>query len=103
MAGLVVMHVSDAPGDVPRALSAAKVITDTEPMRVNIIVNGPAIAGVEGGEIDPAEGVSIDACARAMAGRGMTEADLATGVGTVRSAVVALATAQHEGAAYIRI
>lgn len=103
MAGLVVMHVSDEPGDVRRALSAAGIITDTEPMRVNIIVNGPAIPGVLGGRIDPPEGVSIDACARALAGRGISEADLAPGVGTVRSAVVALAMAQHDGAAYIRI
>ena len=108
MAGLVVLHVSDDASDVPRALVAAEHITTREPMRVQIIVNGPAVHGLVAAEndpenVEPCEGVKIFACERALRGQNLTSDDLNEQVGTVPSAVIALATAQHEGAAYIRI
>lgn len=105
MAGLVVLHVSNNAGDIDRALSAAELITATEPMRVQIIVNGPAVEGLVGpGPALPlAEGVSIAACERALAGKGLKPAQLRPDVAAVPSAVLTLAQAQHEGAAYIRV
>lgn len=108
MAGLVVLHVSDAPKDVPRALAAAELITSKEPMRVKVIVNGPAVHGLvaeknDPEEMQPCEGVRIFACRRALWGQNLTLDELGPAVESVPSAVIALATAQHEGAAYIRI
>lgn len=105
MAGLVVLHVSDDSGDITRALSAAELITATQPMRVQIIVNGPAVEGLVGAgpALRPAEGVSVVACERALERKGLTSAQLRPDVGSVASAVLTLAQAQHEGAAYIRI
>lgn len=111
MAGLVVLHVCDDEADIPRALSAAELITTQQPMRVQIIVNGSAVAGLTGSGRPPgsrdgvrvSDGVTMSACERALAGAGLTAADLHPGVHTVASAVIALAQAQHEGAAYIRM
>ncbi len=104
MAGLVVLHVSDQPANIARALSAAELITSREPMRVQVVINGEAITGLSGSEpIGAGEGVSVWACERALKQRGLPPDGLRPGVGTVPSAVIALANAQHEGAAYIRI
>ena len=104
MAGLVVLHVSDQPANVARALSAAELITSREPMRVQVVVNGEAVTGLSGSEpIDVGTAVSIWACERALSQHGLTPDGLRPRVGTVPSAVIALANAQHEGAAYIRI
>lgn len=109
MAGMVVLHVSDHPDDVARGLSAAGLIAQSEPMRVRVIVNGPAVTelvrtGPGSREPIPSpEGVSILACQRGLRAQGFNADDLRPGVGSVPSAVIALANAQHEGAAYIRI
>ena len=69
-----------------------------------VVVNGEAIIGLSGSEpIDVGAGVSSWACERALQQRGLPPDGLRPGVGTVPSAVIALANAQHEGAAYIRI
>ncbi len=108
MAGLLVLHVRDDPSDVPRALAAAELVTTQEPMRVQIIVNGAAVNGLIAADnaskdIEPSDGVEIFACERALRGQHRTPEQLHEKVRTVPSAVIALASAQHEGAAYIRI
>lgn len=104
MAGLVVLHVSDQPADIDRAIGAAELITSREPMRVQIIVDGEAVTGLVGSAaVEVEETVHISACERALQRRGLAPADVRPRVGTVPSAVIALARAQHEGAAYIRI
>lgn len=108
MAGLVVLHVSDEPHDVVRGVSAGNLIAKNEPMQVRIVVNGPAVAGLlasefDDGVIDLGDGVRVHACERALRGQHISIEDLARNVDTLPSGVVALAVAQHDGAAYIRI
>src|SRR5699024_12206017 len=94
----------DRPANITRALSAAEPLPSREPMRVQVVVNGEAIIGLSGSEpIDVGAGVSIWACERALRQHDLALDGLRPGVGTVPSAVIALANAQHEGAAYIRI
>src|SRR5690625_947441 len=104
MDGLVVLHVSGRPATIGRALAAAALIAAREPLRVQVVVTGEAITGVSGSEpIDAGEGVSLWACERALKQRGLPPDGLRPGVGTVPSAVIALANAQHGGAAHVRI
>ena len=105
MPGPVVIHVSDAPQDLQRGIAAANTIAMSGGMVVRIIVNGPAIEAVTRAAetVFPGEYVSIEACERALMSRDLNRSDVQAAIGTVSSAVVALARAQHQGAAYIRI
>lgn len=102
----VVLHCSDAPGDVQRAVVAASTITSGDPsIRAEVIVNGPALEGlrVDSPQIEPDEKVTVRACSMGLSKRGIPSSDLQTEVGLTDSAMVALSHAQFHGAAYIRI
>lgn len=102
---VVVLHASTDPADVRRALDAAATLETSDPdLHVRIIVNGPALSGLTGR--DPVEvpaNTRVEACLVGMGKRGITVDQLRPAVGTVSSAVAALAQAQFAGAAYIRI
>lgn len=102
----VVLHASDEPGDAAKALAAAAVLGAKLPTAaITVIVNGAALDGVLRGadELDMAGRPLVRACALGMQRRGIQAEQLQEGIATVPSAVVALAQAQLEGAAYIRI
>lgn len=106
MSNFVVLHVSDEPRDIPRALSAAEVITAEEGLPVQVIVNGVAVGGLlkeSKHTIEPSERVEVFACQRALDAQQKSASDLLPEVGTVPAAVVALVSAQTKGAAYIRV
>lgn len=102
----VVLHVSEKPEDVSRAVAAAKGLTDAHPdLHVRIIVNGPALVGVTTAaeQLTPDEATTVEACQVGMHRRDLAPDQLQPTVQTVGSAVVALAEAQLAGAAYIRL
>lgn len=102
----VLLHASDSPGDVPKALAAAKVIVDNLPeVQVEVIVNGAALDGTlsQAELLEPEPHVQVFACALGMSRRNLHVESLQTMVGIVDSAVVALTQEQLEGAAYVRI
>ncbi|GAA4489451.1 hypothetical protein [Microbacterium panaciterrae] len=105
----VVLHVSDRPEDVARAIDSAHTLHANRPAyRIRIIVNGPALRGatVDGAPLDLSrlpEGAGIEACEVGMRSRGIPTDTLQAGVRTTASAVVALSEAQLAGAAYVRI
>src|SRR5699024_4070853 len=103
--GVVVLHVSDLPADLERAIGAAGRIVRARPATTaRIIVNGPALTGLLGGEaLAPPPGVSVEACQFGLEQRGLSMNDVRPGVASVPMAVVALVDAQHAGAAYIRL
>lgn len=102
---VVVFHVSDVPTDLDRAIGAAGRLVDARPDEsARIIVNGPALTGLIGsGELATPPEVSIEACEFGLAQRGLSMRDVRAGVGSVPSAVLALADAQRDGASYIRV
>lgn len=102
----VVLHVSTKPEDVARALGSARTLHSHRPeYRIRIIVNGAAITGVTVGaaELELSAAASIEACEVGMRSHGIVADELQAGVGTVPSAIVALADLQVAGAAYVRI
>ncbi|WP_353114054.1 hypothetical protein [Microbacterium sp.] len=107
----VVLHVSDAPADVARALGSARTLREADlALTVRIIVNGAALDGLASGahgvEIPGAEfpdGTTVEACRIGMGKRGIPADALRPGVGIVPAAVVAIVEAQQSGASYVRI
>lgn len=102
----IVLHVSDTPEDVSRAVAAGSALSEADPAtRVRIIVNGAALDGVTDSPtpVTLGEGVTVEACQVGLRHRGLAEHRLRPGVGTVASAVVSIAEAQRGGALYIRI
>ena len=101
----LVLHVSDAPQDLDRAVTTARTLgTSQTDVQVRIIVNGPALDGMasaQPGQL-PA-GSSIAACLNGLRNRGIDPAGLPSGVQTVDSALLAIAHEQLAGAAYIRL
>lgn len=99
----VVIHASDAPGDIARAVSTAKVLRDAyDGIRIRIIVNGEALAAVRDIEAPPA-GVGIAVCAVGLQRRGIPESELPEGVDVVPTAPQAIVEEQFQGAAYLRL
>lgn len=103
--GSVILHVSDDPADVQRALDAAAGLQATElNVTVRIIVNGAALAGLTGSEpMEAPKQTQIAACRVGLKRRGVDPDTLRPEVTSVPSAVVAIVQAQLAGAAYIRI
>lgn len=102
----VVLHVSDKPTDVTRALGSARTLHHFRPdLRIRIIVNGPAIAGVtrDADALDLPDFATVEACEVGMRSHRIASEDLQAGVAVTASAVVALTDAQLDGAAYVRI
>ena len=102
----VVLHVSDRPEDIIRAIGTARTLHEKRPSyRLRIIVNGPAVQGATRGAdaIAVPDFVAVDVCEVALRGRGIPLGDVQEGLGTVASAAVALVDAQVAGAAYIRV
>jgi len=96
----VVVHVSDDPGDLDRAVSTAQSLRDAFPdAAVRVIVNGPALDGLREGQPPP----GVEACAIGLQRRGIDAASLRAVVEVIPSAATVLVEAQFEGAAYIRI
>lgn len=86
-------------------MAAAQRLRSARPdLGVRIIVNGPALADVVGeAVVEPGDGVTVAACETGLAGRGVPVSQLRPGVATVPVAVVALAEAQLNGAAYLKL
>ena len=101
----VVLHISDDPTDVQRALDTARVLESTDlDVKVRVIVNGAALAGLTGTDaVGASEHTSVAACSVGLGQRGINPDDLRPSLQTVPSAVVAIVEAQLAGAAYIRI
>lgn len=102
----VILHVSDRPGDVTRAIGIAEILRGERPeTRIRIIVNGPAIPGVaaDAAELPTTDAATIEACEGGLRGHGIAVDALQPGLLTVSSAAVALSDAQFDGAAYIRV
>ncbi len=102
----VLLHVSDQPKDIARALGIAGILHAERPdARIRIIVNGPAVPGltVDQTPLDITGVATVEACEGGMRAHGVTAEQLQPGVITVPSAAVALSDAQFDGAAYIRV
>ncbi|WP_295012718.1 hypothetical protein [uncultured Microbacterium sp.] len=96
----VVVHVSDDPTDLDRAVATAQSLREAFPgAEVRVIVNGAALDGLREGQALP----GVEACAIGLGRRGIDTASLGAGIEVIPSAAVALTEAQFEGAAYIRI
>ncbi|MBM7466227.1 hypothetical protein [Microbacterium esteraromaticum] len=102
----VLLHVSDRPDDIARAIGIAHTLHDARPeYSIRIIVNGPAVRGATR-DADPLEVpgfASIEICEGGLRGRGIPVDSLQPGVVTTASAAVAIADAQFDGAAYNRV
>lgn len=96
----VVLHVSDDPVDIDRAVDTAHTLRETFPdANIRVIVNGPALEGLRRGSPLP----GVQACAIGLQRRKIDPSDLREGVEIIPSAATALIEAQFDGAAYIRI
>lgn len=101
----VVIHASDAPEDVQRAVGTAATLRETFPdARVRIIVNGAALGGVpELAAEQVPRGVDVGVCQLGLHRRNIDEADVPEGVEILPLASVAILGEQWRGAAYIRL
>ncbi|MBS1907559.1 MAG: hypothetical protein JST33_13540 [Actinobacteria bacterium] len=102
----VLLHVSDRPDDIVRAIGSAETLHRERPeTRIRIIVNGPAIRGVttDAPPLPATDAATIEACENGMRNHGIPFESLQPGVVTVLAAVVALSDGQFDGAAYIRV
>ncbi|QDZ14178.1 DsrE family protein [Humibacter ginsenosidimutans] len=103
---VILLHVSDSPEDVARAVAASSSLTGSRPgLRVRIIVNGAALEGVtETAEsVTTQENTTVEACQVGMRRREISPDQLQPEVQTVESALTTLVDAQLAGAVYIRI
>lgn len=101
----VILHVSDDPADVQRALDAAAGLQAADlGVHVRVIVNGAALTGLTGADaVVLPESTEVAACSVGLGRRGIGSDELRPAVQTVASAVVAIVEAQLAGAAYVRI
>lgn len=102
----VLLHVSDRPEDIARALGSARTLHERRPeFSIRIIVNGPAITGVtvDAPALELSDASTVEACEVGMRSRGILAEDLQAGIRTTPSAIVALSDGQLDGAAYVRI
>lgn len=102
----VLLHVSDRPEDIVRAIGIAETLHGARPeTRIRIIVNGPAIPGVaaDATPLPSTDAATVEACEGGLRNHRIPLDALQPGILTVPAAVVALSDAQFEGAAYIRI
>lgn len=101
----VVIHVSDSPQDVQRAISTAGSLREAFPgVRVRIIVNGEALTAVA--SMTPQQlpdDVEVAACSIGLRRRDIDEDSLPEGVEVIAAAPVAIVEEQFNGAAYLRL
>lgn len=101
----IVIHASDSPGDAQRAVEVAKSMQDAFPgIAVRIVISGEAITAVPdlpAGEAP--KDVEIGVCAIGLRRRGIDETAVPAGVEIFPTAPIAIAEAQFEGAAYLRL
>ena len=100
------LHVSDRPEDITRAIGIAHALHEGRPeYGIRIIVNGPAVRGAtrDADPLDVPDFASIEICEGGLRGRGIPVDSLQPGVVTTASAAVAIADAQFAGAAYNRV
>ena len=101
-----ILHVSDHPEDIARAIGIARTVHAARPScALRIIVNGPAVRGSTK-HADPLpvpDFVSVEICEGGLRAREIPFDAIQDGLTTVPSAAVALADAQFDGAAYIRV
>lgn len=103
---IALLHVSDAPEDIARAIGIAHTLHDARPQDgIRIIVNGSAVRGatIDAPALEVPDFASIEICEGGLRGRGIPFDTLQPGVVTTPSAAVAIADAQFEGAAYNRV
>lgn len=103
---IALLHVSDAPEDISRAIGIAHALHDGRPeYGIRIIVNGSAVRGatLDAPALEVPDFASIEICEGGLRGRGIPFDSLQPGVVTIPASAVALADAQFEGAAYNRV
>ena len=101
----VVLHVSDTPADLVRAVDNARLVAEQFPgTSVRVIVNGAALEGLSSPQgLEVPSGVEVAACGIGLGRRGIDAASLPAGVEVVPAAVPAIVAAQLDGAVYVRI
>ncbi len=101
----VILHASQNPHDVTRAVTSARHLHAAHPgLDVRVIVNGPALDGLLAADAPAApDGVRVQACAVGLRKRGVAPDALPRGVETTPGAVTAIVEAELAGAAYVRI
>ena len=103
---IALLHVSDRPEDIKRAIGIAHTLHEGRPeYGIRIIVNGPAVRGAtrDADPLDVPDFASIEICEGGLRGRDIPFDSLQPGVVTTASAAVAIADAQFDGAAYNRV
>lgn len=101
----VVVHASDRPQDLERAVSTAGALRSAFPgVRVRIVVNGAALTGIPDFEVGRLpDDTTLAVCAVGLGRRGIEESTVPDGVEIVPAAPLAIAAEQFDGAAYIRL
>lgn len=101
----VVIHVSDAPEDVQRAMSTADALRASFPgARIRIIVNGDALSAVPALSTQQVPNdVEVAVCSVGLRRRDIDDADMPAGVEILPAAPVAIVEEQFKGAAYLRL
>ena len=102
----VILHVSNHPQDLDRALNATtRLRADLPDAAVRIIVNGPALPGITttAASLTVPTGVQVEACAAGLDRQGIPADTLQPGVTTVPAAITAIITVQQHGASYLRL
>lgn len=106
---IVMLHVTDRPEDVARAILSSRTLHKARPAYgIRIIVNGAALAGLttDAAPLDVEhlpENATLEACEVGMRAHDIAPDALQRGVSTTASAIAALSDGQLSGAAYIRI
>ena len=103
---IVLLHVSDRPEDISRAIGTAHTLHDARPeYGIRIIVNGPAVRGAtrDAEPLEVPDFASVEICEGGLRARHIPIDTLQASVTTTPSAAVALADAQFDGSAYNRI
>ncbi|PYD00810.1 hypothetical protein B4U78_008785 [Microbacterium esteraromaticum] len=101
----VVVHISNAPEDVQRAINTARTLQERFPgVRVRIIANGPALTAVPTIAPDELpENVDVAVCAVGLTRHNIATADVPDRVEIVPTAPIAIIEEQFNGAAYLRL
>ncbi|KFI73249.1 hypothetical protein BMIN_0637 [Bifidobacterium minimum] len=101
----VILHASQNPHDVTRAVNSARHLHAAHPeLDVRVIVNGSALDGLlASGAPSAPDGVRVQACAVGLGKRGADADALPRGVETVPGAITTIVEAELAGAVYVRI
>ena len=100
-----VVHVVDAIADLERAISTAENLQGSiKGLRVQIVVNGPALEGLPELSLDALpENVAMSACSVGLERREIDQTKLSTAIEVVPTAPEVIIREQLDGAAYIRL